>query len=69
MSNVHVEFEEDRNGDLVDVLYYHHSCAPENAKGWPAPEALDYPVYCSGCGERVEEMPLTEEGEKYNEIS
>ena len=60
MSNVHIEFVEDQEGDLVDVIYYHHSCAPEYAKGWPAPEGVDYEVYCESCGERIMEVPLNE---------
>jgi hypothetical protein len=74
MSNVHIEMVEDRNGDLIDLIYYHHGHAPEDVLGWPAPESVDYPVYCgdgsrepsdprSGCGERVYEVPLTSYGE------
>lgn len=33
-------------------------------KPWPAPEALDYPVYCGSCGERLP-VPLTADGEAY----
>jgi hypothetical protein len=62
MSNVHVIHIEDANGDLVDIESYHHGCAPANALGWPAPEAVDYPVYCDECGERIEAIPLTDYG-------
>jgi len=69
MCNVHVEFIEDRDGDVEDILYYHHSCAPSYAKGWPCPEALDYPVYCDKCGERIYEIPLTDWGKReYGEL-
>ena len=62
MSNVHVILDEDTNGDLVDIEYFHHACAPSGAKEWPAPESIDYPVYCGSCGERVEEVPLSDYG-------
>jgi len=65
VSNVHVIHIEDANGDLVDIEYFHHGCAPEEAKEWPAPEAIDYPVYCKVCGQRVEAVPLTEDGVAY----
>ena len=64
MSNVHIEMVEDARGDLVDLVYYHHGCAPADVPGWPSPEAIDYPVYCAACGARVEEVPLTEDGER-----
>jgi hypothetical protein len=64
MSNVHIEFVEDKDGDLVDMFYYHHSCAPEEVLGWPCPEAVDYPVYCERCKKRIYEVPLTEWGER-----
>lgn len=69
MSNVHIEFVEDRNGDVEDILYYHHACAPANVKGWPAPEAVDSPVYCARCKRRIHEVPLTEWGEREYEES
>lgn len=63
MSNVHVTQIEDGNGDLVDLRHFHHGCAPVMGTAeWPAPEAVDYPVYCDGCGERIEAIPLTEYG-------
>lgn len=73
MSNVHIQMVEDRSGDLVDLIYYHHSHAPAGVLGWPAPESVDYPVYCgdpsadptderAGCGDRIEEVPLTRDG-------
>jgi hypothetical protein len=62
MSNVHIRMVEAANGDLIDLVYYHHDCAPTGVLGWPAPEELDYPVYCAGCGRRVYEVPLTREG-------
>lgn len=58
MSNVHIQFHEDSNGDLVDITYYHHSCSPADVLGWPAPESVDYPVYCGHCTERIHEVPL-----------
>jgi hypothetical protein len=69
MSNVHIRTVEDARGDLVDLVYYHHGCAPADVPGWPAPEAIDYPVYCAECGERVEEVPLTDAGREYEEES
>jgi hypothetical protein len=69
MSNVHIEFIEDTNGDVEDILYYHHSCAPEDVKGWPCPEAVDSPVYCARCRRRIHEVPLTEWGEREYEES
>jgi len=69
MSNVHIEFIEDTNGDVEDILYYHHSCAPEDVKGWPCPEAVDSPVYCARCRRRIHEVPLTEWGEREHEKS
>lgn len=65
MSNVHIEFIEDEKGDLVDIKYFHHFCSPENLLDWPAPESLDYPVYCEKCKERIFEVPLTVDGEKF----
>lgn len=62
MSNVHIKHIEDSNGDLVDLEYFHHSCSPPDVLDWPAPEAVDYPVYCAGCEKRIDEVPLTEEG-------
>jgi hypothetical protein len=65
-ANVHVVMHEDSNGDLVDIDHYHHFCAQQaglgEETGWPAPESQDSPVYCKGCGERIHEIPLTEEG-------
>lgn len=73
MSNVHIDLIEDTNGDLVDILYWHHGCLNlisddsererMESNGWPAPEALDYTVTCEGCNERIYEVPLTAEGE------
>lgn len=63
MSNVHIQHIEDGNGDLVDILYYHHYCAPANVPSWPAPEALDYPVYCAACESAIDAVPLTEYGQ------
>lgn len=62
MANVHIRQVEDARGDLVDLLYWHHECSPADVLGWPAPEALDYPVYCEGCDNRIYEVPLTDEG-------
>ena len=39
MSNVHIRQIEDARGDLVDLEYYHHGCAPADVPGWPAPGA------------------------------
>lgn len=64
MSNVHIQTVEDLNGDLVDLIYYHHGCAPDDVPGWPAPGSVDYIVHCEECGERIEEVPLTEEGRR-----
>lgn len=64
MSNVHIKLIEDENtGDVYDALYWHHGCAPEDVLGWPAPEALDYMVFCEGCGYVIEAVPLTKYGE------
>lgn len=60
MSNVHMEYIEDRDGDVVDVNYYHHSCAPMDVLDWPCPEAVDFPIYCANCHRRIHEVPLTE---------
>lgn len=78
MSNVHIREINDANGDLVDLQYFHHSHAPDDVPGWPAPESVDYPVYCgantsgvidSGCGERIHEVGLTRAGrEAYGEL-
>jgi hypothetical protein len=65
MSNVHVVFMEDENDDLYDIKYYHHECAVKEAFEFPAPEAIDYPVYCEVCEERIYDVPLTEYGEQY----
>lgn len=65
---------EDASGDLVDLIYYHHGCAPDDVAGWPAPESVDSPVYCgdpampgddprAGCWLLVDEVPLTAYGE------
>lgn len=65
MSNVHLEFIEDATGDLVDILYRCHVCGEnEGIKDWPAPDALDYPVYCEDCSDRLP-VPLTQDGERY----
>lgn len=64
MSNVHIIFEEDNHGDLIDIYYFHHGCASSEAKEWPAPESVDYPVYCAECSERIHSVPLTDEGER-----
>ena len=67
MSNVHVIHVNDVHGDLIDILYAHHACVWFDSTGswaaWPAPEAVDYPVYCHKCGGRVAEVPLTEAGQ------
>jgi len=62
MANVHIRMIEDANGDLVDLEYFHHSCAPDDVPGWPAPEAVDYEVYCAECGLIVDAVPLTDWG-------
>ena len=68
MANVHVRMIEDAQGDLVDIEYFHHFCAvdlfDDTIKAWPAPEAVDYPVYCSHdeCGIRIVDVPLTDFG-------
>lgn len=69
MSNVHIRFIEDFDGSLVDIEYYHHSCAPRDVLGWPAPEAVDYPVFCSDpdCNMQIDEVPLTEYGIQYQQ--
>lgn len=64
MSNVHIRTIEDDHGDLVDLQYFHHGCAPDDVPGWPAPEAVDYPVHCEACGDRIESVPLTAYGER-----
>lgn len=58
MSNYYLDLIEDPNGDLVDIAYYHHFCAPAELKakgGWPCPEWPDYSVYCEGCKEVIHE--------------
>lgn len=65
MANVHIRTIEDARGDLVDLEYFHHGCAPADVLGWPCPEALDYAVYCKACDERIYEVPLTTEGRLY----
>ena len=60
-ANVHIRSIEDASGDLVDLEYFHHSCSPSDVLGWPAPESLDYPVYCEACGDRVA-VGLTDDG-------
>ena len=62
MSNVHIQFIEDKDGDVVDMLYYHHGCAPEGILGWPNPEALDYVAHCATCLRVMDAIPLTEHG-------
>jgi hypothetical protein len=62
MSNVKVDMEIDAQGDLIDVIYYHGYCAPDGAENYPAPESLDYLVYCKVCGDWIEEIPLTDDG-------
>lgn len=69
MSNVHLELVEDNKGDLIDILYYHHECSPEELKDWPNPEALDYPVYCEVCNRRIAEIPLTAHGKLEYELA
>jgi hypothetical protein len=64
MSNVHIRQVEDEHGDLVDLEYYHHSCAPAEVLGWPAPGEVDYPVFCAKCERRVYEVPLTSWGQQ-----
>ncbi len=59
MSNVHVIMIEDYRGDLIDIEHYHHSCAPPEAKEWPAPESVDYPVFCVKCEKVILEIPLS----------
>jgi hypothetical protein len=61
---VHIKFIEDRNGDLIEMWYYHHACCPRTIPSWPCPEAVDYPVYCFECNERILEVPLTQEGQE-----
>lgn len=61
-ANVHVRHIEDANGDLVDIEYFHGYHAPADAGAWPAHEAMDYPVYCSECEERIDAIGLTDEG-------
>lgn len=64
MSNVHVFLEEDQDGDLVDIHYYCCFCgSAEGVDEWPAPESLDYPVYCTECGDRLPVL-LSEYGQK-----
>ncbi len=57
MSNYYLEFVEDSQGDLVDVLYFHRSCASDELKAlgsWPCPEfSPDYSTYCAGCDECI----------------
>ncbi len=56
MSNYYLDMIEDSNGDLVDIDYYHRSCASEELKNkgsWPCPEWPDYNVYCAGCKEII----------------
>lgn len=62
MSNVHIVEVEDSQGDLIDLEYYHHSCAPSYSGEWPAPFSVDSPVWCLGCGKPILEIPLTNEG-------
>jgi hypothetical protein len=69
MSNVHIRTIEDADWNLVEINYWHHYCALDEApeiqktiSEYPAPEALDYPVYCYACGERIESVPLTDYG-------
>jgi hypothetical protein len=68
MANVHIRMIEDANGNLIDVEYFHHSCAPRDVKGWPAPESVDYPVYCADCGMRMHAVPLTDAGHMANDF-
>jgi hypothetical protein len=72
MASTYLEFVTDDRGDTVDILYWHGHCAPVEVRAlgsWPAPEAIDYPVYCSGCGERMESVPLTSWGKAEYEIA
>jgi hypothetical protein len=62
VSNVKIVMENDARGDLVDVHYYHRFCAPHDAQDYPAPDAMDYLVYCKHCGEWIDAIPLTDDG-------
>lgn len=73
MSAVHIRLVDDEQGDLVDLIYFHHECSPADVLGWPAPEPTDAPRYCgdpsswphdseAGCGKRIEAVPLTRYG-------
>jgi hypothetical protein len=73
MSNVHIRSVEDADGNLVDLIFYHHGCSPASVPEWPCPEPLDYIVTCgdpaalrdlpeAGCGLRVTEVGLTAYG-------
>ena len=56
---IHVEFEEDHKGQLVDTYYYcsafcYEEDIPEKSshgKAWPCGSETDYDVYCSNCDE------------------
>jgi hypothetical protein len=64
MANVHIQQIEDRNGDLVELVYFCHTCGIDRGvPGWPAPESLDYNVYCADCG-LVLLIPLTLDGQR-----
>jgi hypothetical protein len=64
MSNVKIEMVNDANGDLTDVRYWHRFCAPnrDEVQDYPAPESMDYLVYCDQCGEWIDAIPLTDDG-------
>jgi hypothetical protein len=63
MTNVHIRHIQDAAGDLVDLEYYCHTCGIQHrVPGWPAPEAIDYPVFCSDCGLLLD-VPLTLDGQ------
>jgi len=69
MSNVHIRMVEDENGDLVDMIYFHHGCAPADALGWPAPERLGQVVTCGECDEIVKEAVALDPTGRYVESS
>lgn len=56
---IHVEFEEDQEGQVTDIDYYcsalcYEEDIPEKSsygQEWPCGSETDYDVYCSNCNE------------------
>tara|TARA_R100001244_G_scaffold83372_1_gene64360 strand:- start:198 stop:422 length:225 start_codon:yes stop_codon:yes gene_type:complete len=60
-TKMHLQFIEDKNGDVVDANYYcsnfcHEEKEQDNYRGWNGCyEAPDYTISCNNCNEVINE--------------